>query len=367
MMIVPDTVTAYDRFLNIIMCMLLFGIPIILLTNAGNTRDKLPVFNKRSLKFNILGGFLATVIIITGMAITNGLKSPEQIRLESTATQQRTIKKTVSDLDSKIEKLGDVNELSLEKASDVKAIRSSYEALTSEEKELVTRFAGLEAAEKRIADLESAADLDNKITVLGDVSALTIEKEVHVKALRTAYETLTPEQKTLVTKLDILESAESKIADIQAQRKAAADVDSKITALGDVNNLTLSNATSVSDARKAYESLTSEGQAVVTKIAVLESAEKKITDLQTAEKLAAEKAAAEKAASASSSSSGSASTTVTSPTPARSPSNSYTVYITKTGEKYHRAGCRYLSRSQISISKADAISSGYTPCSVCNP
>lgn len=44
---------------------------------------------------------------------------------------------------------------------------------------------------------------------------------------------------------------------------------------------------------------------------------------------------------------------------------SSTVYITKTGGKYHRGGCRYLRRSQIAISKKDAINRGYEPCSVC--
>lgn len=43
-----------------------------------------------------------------------------------------------------------------------------------------------------------------------------------------------------------------------------------------------------------------------------------------------------------------------------------TVFITRTGEKYHRAGCRFLSRSQIPISLADAKAS-YDACSVCNP
>jgi cytoskeletal protein RodZ len=46
---------------------------------------------------------------------------------------------------------------------------------------------------------------------------------------------------------------------------------------------------------------------------------------------------------------------------------STTVYITRTGEKYHRDGCRYLSRSKIPISLSDAKSAGYGPCSVCNP
>jgi competence protein ComEC len=44
-----------------------------------------------------------------------------------------------------------------------------------------------------------------------------------------------------------------------------------------------------------------------------------------------------------------------------------TVYVTKTGTKYHRDGCRYLSKSKIAISLNDAIADGYTPCSICNP
>lgn len=44
-----------------------------------------------------------------------------------------------------------------------------------------------------------------------------------------------------------------------------------------------------------------------------------------------------------------------------------TVYITKSGSKYHRAGCSYLKKSKIPISKKDAIARGYTPCSKCRP
>lgn len=46
---------------------------------------------------------------------------------------------------------------------------------------------------------------------------------------------------------------------------------------------------------------------------------------------------------------------------------SITVYVTNTGKKYHRDGCRYLRKSQIAISLSDARSQGYEPCSVCNP
>lgn len=47
--------------------------------------------------------------------------------------------------------------------------------------------------------------------------------------------------------------------------------------------------------------------------------------------------------------------------------NSYTVYITNTGSKYHRSGCQYLKQSKIAISKDKAVSEGYTACKKCNP
>ena len=46
---------------------------------------------------------------------------------------------------------------------------------------------------------------------------------------------------------------------------------------------------------------------------------------------------------------------------------SVTVYITKTGKKYHKAGCRHLKQSKISIKLKDAKANGYEPCKVCKP
>ncbi len=42
------------------------------------------------------------------------------------------------------------------------------------------------------------------------------------------------------------------------------------------------------------------------------------------------------------------------------------VYITKTGTKYHRSGCRYLSKSSIPV-VLSTLSSKYDACSVCKP
>lgn len=46
---------------------------------------------------------------------------------------------------------------------------------------------------------------------------------------------------------------------------------------------------------------------------------------------------------------------------------SFTVYVTDTGEKYHRAGCSYLKKSSNPMSLSSAKAAGYTPCSRCNP
>jgi hypothetical protein len=44
-----------------------------------------------------------------------------------------------------------------------------------------------------------------------------------------------------------------------------------------------------------------------------------------------------------------------------------TVYITRTGKKYHRGDCRYLSQSKIPIKRWKAEQEGYEPCKVCRP
>ena len=69
-----------------------------------------------------------------------------------------------------------------------------------------------------------------------------------------------------------------------------------------------------------------------------------------------------------------ASLTVVAPTPvpqapavSNEAASGDTVYVTATGTKYHRAGCRYLKESSIAMSRSDAIAQGYTPCKVCNP
>ena len=44
-----------------------------------------------------------------------------------------------------------------------------------------------------------------------------------------------------------------------------------------------------------------------------------------------------------------------------------TVYVTKSGKKYHKKGCQHLRRSSRAISLSEAVAKGYEPCSRCKP
>ena len=56
------------------------------------------------------------------------------------------------------------------------------------------------------------------------------------------------------------------------------------------------------------------------------------------------------------------------PTPTPEPERqTVTVYITDTGEKYHRSNCGSLWNSKYAIDLEEAIDRGYEPCRRCNP
>ena len=43
------------------------------------------------------------------------------------------------------------------------------------------------------------------------------------------------------------------------------------------------------------------------------------------------------------------------------------VYVTNTGDKYHRDTCRFVRNSKVEITLAVAIEDGYDACGVCKP
>jgi hypothetical protein len=150
----------------------------------------------------------------------------------------------------------------------------------------------------------------------------------------------------------------------------ALEVESQIKALGDINSLSLDQSAEVQAVRASYESLSAKQQRYVENISILTGAETKISDLQkAADERAKKEAEAERAAIAQAEANRANANTQANAGVgvAETQGGGGSVYITKTGDKYHASECQYLSRSKIAISLSDARSKGYTPCSRCKP
>ena len=113
----------------------------------------------------------------------------------------------------------------------------------------------------------------------------------------------------------------------------------------------------LADEQKAAEEAAAKQKA--EEEAAAKKAQEEAEAKKAAEDAAAQKAAQEKKAATTSSGSSTASK-------ASSTTNSQTVYITKTGKKYHNEGCSSLKKSKIAISLSEAEAKGYTPCKNCH-
>ena len=211
-----------------------------------------------------------------------------------------------------IEKIDAIGKVEYTDASKGKIDEAStaYNALTADQKSLVTNRDVLNkaqqtyetlkaAADKLVADKAKADPVIAKITAIGKVE-YTEACKGKIDAASTAYNALTADQKSLVTNLDVLTKAKQTYdnlkaaADKLAADKAAANaVIAKINAIGKVE-YTYACKDKIDDANNAYNDLTADQKALVSNLDVLTTAKQTYDNLKTAaEKLAADKAKAE--------------------------------------------------------------------------
>ena len=134
--------------------------------------------------------------------------------------------------------------------SAITSARTAYNALTAEQKALVTNYTTLTNAEAALAVV-------NQINAIG--SPITAASQTAIDAAHTAYNALTDDQKALVGNLSALTDAEAALA-----------VVNQIAAIGEV---TLSSGSTIADVRTAYDALTGDQQALVGNYATLTAAE----------------------------------------------------------------------------------------------
>ena len=171
-----------------------------------------------------------------------------------------------------MEKINAIGTVTLDSENAIQAARAAYDILTETQKEQVTNYDKLTAAEARLTDLQAAKAVDDMIDAIGEVTADSGEA---VQAARAAYDALTEEQKAEVKNYNKLTAAEARLADL----KAAKPVDDMIDAIGEV---TLESEDAIAAARAAYEALTEAQQAEVKSYDKLTAAEARLADLKAA-------------------------------------------------------------------------------------
>lgn len=179
---------------------------------------------------------------------------------------------TVELVDKAISELGTIT---LDSKTALETVRAAYEALTDEEKQYVTKLAILEEAESTYQALKAAADKEAAAGVdqlIENIGTVTLGSKNVIEAARDAYNALDAGQKAYVTKLSILKSAESTYAELAA----AAHVDELIENIGTV---TLDSKEAIEAARKSYDSLTAGQKSYVIKLSILTAAEERFAKL----------------------------------------------------------------------------------------
>ena len=193
---------------------------------------------------------------------------------EAAAEQERIDRAAAAAVDSLIDEIGDVT---LESKQAIETARAAYDNLTPTQKTYVTKLDTLTAAEaayKALVDQKAADDVMEKINEIGEV---TLDSKTAIEAARAAYNALTPDQKPLVENYNVLTAAEAELARLEAEAKyeadlaAAAQVDEMIERLFPVNRY---SGPAIRMARAAYDALTEDQKALVTRYNDLVRAEK---------------------------------------------------------------------------------------------
>ena len=160
--------------------------------------------------------------------------------------------------------------VTLESGSDIEAAEAAYDALSDIEKAYVTNYSTLtdarsaydalvEEAAQNAANKAAAEAVDAKIEAIGTVR-LTEESRTLIETANDAYEDLTPAQKTLVTKLSVLDAAVARYNELAAQVSA-------LNALLDgliVEKITIADKQAILDINRDYQSFDDDQKLLVS-------------------------------------------------------------------------------------------------------
>lgn len=186
-------------------------------------------------------------------------------------------------VDSMIAGIGTVT---LDSEAAVNSAEAAYNALTEEQKAELENYAILVAARSTLDNLlaekaeaerlevvkSMAAEMDNIIAAIGEVTA---DSGDVIAVARETYNTLDEETKGYVTLTAQLEEAEAAYNQIKA--------DEVVALIDGIGKVSLDSSETIAAAKAAYDALTSDAQALVGNASVLSDAAQQYKDLRKAE------------------------------------------------------------------------------------
>ena len=153
------------------------------------------------------------------------------------AYQAYGYKMAAKSVDEEIAGIGDITADNFdEAAAKVDKAEKDYAALTGKEKPYVTKADELKAKSKERDDMyETVSAAETVMTCIDGIGDVTLDSADYVSQARKDYDALSDESKALVTNLDTLTGAETKIAALaeekaEAEAKAAAEAEAAETA-----------------------------------------------------------------------------------------------------------------------------------------
>lgn len=174
----------------------------------------------------------------------------------------------VNEVIKKIDQLGTIT---INEKSDIDSAKTSYDSLSEEQKKLVTNYPVIQQSYDEFSRLQ-IADVISLIDAIGEVN---LNSSPSIETARKAYDVLNPSQKEFVTNYSKLELSTKDFSTAQIN-----NVSSMIDAIGTPK---VENKPKVIEARASYEKLDSGQKQEVTNYALLESIEQTITGLEVAE------------------------------------------------------------------------------------
>ncbi len=178
------------------------------------------------------------------------------------------IQARIDNVEKEILAIGQVN---LESEAAIDTARSAYDSLTEEQKEEVSNYTVLEQAEVEFYQITEAYNLIEKLS--NEVNLKTVEE---IKMARTWYDSLSETGKAAITNLDKLVKLEK---ELEANKESLAKAELVVNTIEKIGAVSLENQMPIIQARFDYDNLTEEAKGYVHNYEKLKLAETEFQNL----------------------------------------------------------------------------------------